>query len=96
MKGFKKGHSGNPKGKPQGAQNKITQTAREIFLSTLELQVPYIASAFDEVREKNPAQYLELFAKYAQYFVPKKSETDLTSKGDQVKTYNIGFSKIPL
>ena len=32
--------------------------------------------AFQEVRDKNPAQYLDLFAKYAQYFVPKKTSLE--------------------
>jgi len=71
-KGFQKGNSG----KPKGATNKITQEARVLFLQTLEAQVPNIMQAFQEVREKNPAQYLDLFAKYAQYFVPKKTSLE--------------------
>lgn len=71
-KGFQKGNSG----KPKGATNKITQDARELFLKTLEAQVPNIMQAFQEVRDKNPAQYLDLFAKYAQYFVPKKTSLE--------------------
>ena len=71
-KGFEKGNSG----KPKGAVNKVTQEARVLFLQTLEAQVPNIMEAFQEVREKNPAQYLDLFAKYAQYFVPKKTSVE--------------------
>ena len=37
--------------------------------------VPYDCS-LDEVREKNPATYLDLFSKYAQYFVPKKTSLE--------------------
>jgi hypothetical protein len=69
---FTKGNDG----KPVGATNKVTQEARELFLQTLEAQVPNIMEAFNEVREKNPAQYLDLFAKYAQYFVPKKTSLE--------------------
>jgi len=72
MAKFEKGNSG----KPKGATNKITQDARELFLKTLEAQVPNIMEAFQEVRDKNPAQYLDLFAKYAQYFVPKKTSLE--------------------
>lgn len=82
-KGFQKGNSG----KPKGATNKITQDARVLFLQTLEAQVPNIMEAFQEVREKNPAQYLDLFAKYAQYFVPKKTSLE---GGD--KPLNVEFS----
>ena len=71
-KGFEKGNAG----KPKGAVNKVTQEARELFLQTLEAQVPNINEAFEKVREKNPVQYLDLFAKYAQYFVPKKTSLE--------------------
>ena len=69
---FEKGNAG----KPKGATNKVTQEARVLFLQTLEAQVPNIMQAFQEVRDKNPAQYLDLFAKYAQYFVPKKTSLE--------------------
>jgi len=72
MSKFEKGNSG----KPKGATNKITQEARELFLQTLEAQVPNIMDAFNSVKEKNPAQYLDLFSKYAQYFVPKKTSLE--------------------
>ena len=83
---FKKGQSGNPKGKPKGAENKLTKEARELFIETLEGQVPNIEEAFKEVLEKNPAKYLELFAKYAQYFVPRKSENEV--KGEVRASFN--------
>ena len=86
MKRDSKGYfaKGN-KGKQKGAVNKITQQAREIFLETLEGQVPHISKAFDDVRMDDPAKFLELFAKYAQYFVPKKtaSEMDINLKTEQ-------------
>tara|TARA_R110002124_G_scaffold282090_1_gene456972 strand:+ start:19 stop:315 length:297 start_codon:yes stop_codon:yes gene_type:complete len=85
---FKKGESGNPKGREKGAENKITKEARDIFLETLEGQAPHIAAAFEEVRRDNPRAYLDLFAKYAQYFVPKKTEN--TDKIDLTVTdFNI-------
>ena len=74
---FKKGESGNKTGRPKGAENKLTQEAREVFIKTLEGQVPNIEEAFAEVLKSSPARYLDLFAKYAQYFVPKKTETDI-------------------
>lgn len=73
--GFKKGNK-EGQGRPKGAENKLTKEARELFIETLEGQVPFIEEAFKEVKEKNPAKYLELFAKYAQYFVPRKTENE--------------------
>ena len=85
---FKKGESGNIKGKPKGAVNKITQTSRELFLETLEGESEHIAAAFEKVRKDNPRAYLDLFAKYAQYFVPKKTESNDKSEVT-VKDFNI-------
>jgi len=79
---------GNKKGagRPKGAGNKLTKEAREIFIETLEGQVPNIEDAFDKVLKDSPAKYLELFAKYAQYFVPKKTESEV--KGELSTNFN--------
>lgn len=61
-------------GRKKNTPNKITQTAREVFIATIEAQVPSIQAAFDFVKKDDPAKYLELLAKYAQYFVPKQVE----------------------
>ena len=82
---FEKGHN-KSKGRPKGSENKLQQEARELFIETLEGQVPNIEEAFKEVLEKNPAKYLELFAKYAQYFVPRKSENEV--KGEVRASFN--------
>jgi hypothetical protein len=78
-------------GKPKGATNKVTNEARELFLKTLESQVPNIMEAFNEVREKNPATYLDLFAKYAQYFVPKKTSLE---GGDKPLDLNFNLKEV--
>lgn len=88
-KGFYKGVSGNPNGRPKGAENKVTTEARELFVAILEKQVDNIEYAFDAVlngtdtTRPDPAKYLELYAKYAQYFVPKK--VDLTSGNKEIQ-----------
>ena len=72
--GFKKGNK-EGKGRPKGSENNITKDSRKLFLETLEGQSEHIAEAFKKVREDSPSKYLDLFAKYAQYFVPKKTES---------------------
>lgn len=67
-------------GRAKGTPNALVKTAREIFKDTLEAQVPNIQAAFEQVRQDDPAKYLELFAKYAQYFVPKQLDIDIHSK----------------
>jgi hypothetical protein len=78
---FEKGHK-QGKGRPKGAENKVIKEARQVFLETLEGQSEHIAEAFEKVRKESPSKYLDLFAKYAQYFVPKKSQADIDLKGD--------------
>jgi hypothetical protein len=78
VKGFTKGNEG----KPKGAVNKTVQEARVLFVQTLEGQVPNIEEAFEKVREKDPAMYLNLLSKYAQYFVPKM--VDITTGGEKM------------
>jgi hypothetical protein len=74
---FDKGNT-HGEGRPKGAENKLTKEARELFIETLEGQVPHITEAFEKVRKDNPTKYLELFAKYAQYFVPRKVDSNTT------------------
>lgn len=76
---------GHPKygGREKGVTNKLTVEARELFTQTLAGQVEHISEAFEKVRHSNPDKYLDLFAKYAQYFVPKY--VDVSSNGEQVK-----------
>ncbi len=73
---FKKGNK-EASGRPKGSENKLTTEAREMFIHTLEGQVPNINKAFTDVLAKSPEKYLDLFAKYAQYFVPKKTESEI-------------------
>lgn len=77
---FKKGTSGNAKGKPKGAQNKIKLQAKELFSLTLEGQIPNIEQAFREVYKKDKAKYLEILVKYVQYFIPKKTDILITEE----------------
>jgi len=92
--GFQKGHK-KLGGKEKGTENKVTSDARLLFKQTLEAQVPSLLQAFEDVRAKNPDRFLELFAKYAQYFIPK--QVDVTTKGEEIKqVFKIGNTEIEL
>lgn len=79
---FEPGKSGNEKGRPKDVPNKINGAARALFLKTIEEQMEHIAPAFEAVRTDNPAEYLKILEKYAQYFIAKK--VDITSKDNQL------------
>ena len=73
-----KGSFGNreSKGKPKGVENKVTKQSKELFVQILEGEVQHIQQAFAEVRQDDPSKYLDLFAKYAKYFVPAQVKID--------------------
>ena len=48
--------------------------------------MPNIEDAFKKVLKESPSKYLELFAKYAQYFVPKKTENEV--KGELTTNFD--------
>lgn len=64
-------------GREKGSENKLNREARELFVHTLANKSSKIDEAFDLVFEESPARFLDLFAKYAQYFVPKKTEAEI-------------------
>jgi hypothetical protein len=88
MKGKKTG------GRQKGTPNKLDSEAREVFIQTLEGQVPNIEKAFQEVLKKSPEKYLDLFAKYAQYFVPKKTESDIKTEVSGTFDFNETIRKL--
>jgi hypothetical protein len=71
--------SGNP-GKPKGAENKTTKAAKELFLSIMEGETDHIKTSLDQIREKDPALYLNTLSKFYPYFMPKKLEIDTPSE----------------
>jgi hypothetical protein len=98
---FKEGHE-KAGGRKKGAENKITADARKVFIDTLEGLAPNVQKAFLDVlngtegKEPNPERFLDLFAKYAQYFVPKKTESDINLLGDLTQTIiNLGNGQNP-
>jgi hypothetical protein len=79
---FKKGESGNPKGREKGSENKVTKEAKEIFLDTLGKHSGNIDKAFQEIFETDRQAFLDTFAKYVQYYIPKKTENSHDLNGE--------------
>ena len=79
-------------GRTKGSENKTSKEAREAFLNTLEGLSGEVQQAFKDVlngvkdddgnwvKKPNPDRFLDLFAKYAQFFVPKKTEKELSGE----------------
>jgi hypothetical protein len=63
-------------GREKGVPNKSTQELKDKFNLVWSENVPKINEALEQVYMEDPARFLEILAKYAQYFVPKKVEQD--------------------
>ena len=68
---FEKGVSGNVNGRPVGVTNKSTDMVRKSLAAIIEGNIPDIQSALSEVREQNPARYLDLYIKLLEFSTPK-------------------------
>lgn len=71
---FKKGASGNPKGKPVGAKNKTTGKTREVFQMIVE---GYHDKIIDDLNSLDPKDRLKVILEMSQYFLPKMQATSI-------------------
>jgi len=85
---FKKGQSGNPKGRKKGSRNKITKA----YLNALRKDfLEHGESTLKKVREKDPKAYMKLVAD----LVPKEVDLDPQGNGD-VSLYIVkSFDAVP-
>lgn len=90
---YKKGESGNTKGKPKGLENKSTTGAKEVFIKIMEGEVSHIKQSLESVRHESPAKYLDVLSKLMPYFMPK--QVDIKTDGQEIKqVFMIGGQQI--
>lgn len=89
---FKKGHSGNPQGRPKGATDKVTREARQLFVSIMEGEVGYIENALEDLRTESSEKYLKALSGLFPYFMPKQQELSVTT--DLVPTTPTWFDDV--
>jgi hypothetical protein len=68
------------KGRPKGVPNAITKTAREIFSAFIEGNALKLQELFDRVAKKSPAKALSIYAKLAEFVIPKLQRTELSGE----------------
>lgn len=68
---WKKGESGNPKGRKKGSGNKVTKVTRETIALALQGSTSEIKTALAEVREKSAKDYIDCIVKLLPYVTPK-------------------------
>ena len=76
------------KGKPKGAQAKVTKEARLLFIEIMQGQVPHVQEAFEKLKS-DPEKYINCLSKLFPYFMPKK--LDMTSDGKPIENQVVIF-----
>lgn len=65
-------------GRMKGVPNAITKTTREIIQAVIDGNASKVQGWLDRVATKNPAKAVSLFAKLAEYVIPKLQRTELS------------------
>lgn len=80
---FKEGNK-HGKGRGKGNGNKVTKTAKELIVASLEGQAPVIAEKLDELSKEDAVVYFNTIAKLLQYVLPKKVENDVRVNDESI------------
>ena len=89
---WKKGTSGNPAGRPKGAQDKITRELKEAFALLLQNKLGEFEGWLERVAETDPAKAIDLAIKLSERFVPALARQEITGADgkDLNMTFNFG------
>jgi hypothetical protein len=68
------------KGRVKGVPNAVTKGAREIFSAFIEGNAAKVQELWDRVARKNPAKALAIYAKLAEFVIPKLQRTELSGQ----------------
>ena len=86
---FKPGQSGNPKGRPKGARNKISQQAEDMLAKLTS--GPEAFQSLEALRDEQPA----VFWRIVTSLLPKQLEADVAVDGG-ITVQIIRFSDLPV
>ena len=76
--GYKKGESGNPKGRTKGIKNKVTTSTKELFDAMMEGKMEYVSEALDLLQEESAEKFLKHYTALLPFFMAKHSQTEVT------------------
>lgn len=87
---FKKGQSGNPKGKAPGTVNKTTRDIKEAYKQLIENNLDNLTGWLKEIAKDNPERAIRILADLSEYVIPKLARTESTLNA------NVNIENTPL
>jgi hypothetical protein len=75
---FPKGTSGNPNGRPQGAEGKIQREKKERITGLLAVMDPDVPQVMAELRMSKPDVWIKTYIDLLEYVSAKLSRQDVT------------------
>ena len=92
--GAHKGNNYNPNGRPVGAVNKATRTAREAIATFVEDNADRLVEWLDRIAENDPEAAFKAYMSVVEYHIPRLQRSDIDLKIKEVpqaRVYPIGI-----
>jgi len=90
---YKKGQSGNEKGRPKGTKNKTTEQIKDLFRQFLSKNMNTLQNDFNQLDARERLVFIE---KVAKIVLPSKIETDNNINCNDGKKWIIEFASSPV
>lgn len=79
------------RGRPKGAENKVTKAAKDAFLTVMDLLEKRMTSDEDVIGRLSPSKAAELYVNLLNYIKPKLSKNDNNNQVSGDITINVKY-----
>jgi len=88
---FQPGQSGNPNGRPKGAQNKNTRQIREAYQRLVENNLDNMTLWLTRIASEDEEKAMEIMLKISEYVIPKLARQEVTGADGEDLFKNVKF-----